>query len=109
MVVMFLSLYWVGGINLLPVKSVADFVRRYDFFEYAHFPALILQIYLAHWAAWKLAQLYRARHALFGWVLQEHVYKNRTRRPLKRRIRASQPQIPLATPNNRTPPARHVR
>jgi hypothetical protein len=40
--------------------------------------ALLLGIYLFHFACWHLGLLYRAHHDEFPWVLQRHVYSRRT-------------------------------
>jgi hypothetical protein len=41
-------------------------------------PALLLGIYLFHFACWHLGLLYRANHERFPWILQRHVQSRRT-------------------------------
>jgi hypothetical protein len=41
-------------------------------------PALLLGIYLMHFACWHLGLLYRANHERFPWILQRHVHSKRT-------------------------------
>jgi hypothetical protein len=121
MVTVVLSLYLVGGAALMPLPALRRAVAEYLSHGWMAFPLLFAQLYVAHWAAWQLAVLYRAHQPRFGWVLQEHVYKNRTRRMRRRPApraaagagvgNASPAGRPgaAASAADRTGPPRHVR
>lgn len=53
----------------------------------AGFLALVMGIFITHWGCWALGVLYRGNHEAFPWILQRHVYKNRTTLPPRRRKR----------------------
>ena len=76
---------YLGGIGLLDI-SIAKFFLHPSMLSGSTpmfgiaigSPALLLGIYLFHFACWHLGLLYRANHERFPWILQRHVQSRRT-------------------------------